>query len=160
MDQNKSDKLVYAGFRIRTLATLIDMVITAPFFIAIIYLLGQNEYTLIRIDDDFYSQLENINVSASNRISDIISWVISISYSVFFISSKKQATIGKRVCEIYVATKDGHKLGKLRALARFFASILSVLLLGIGFIMIAFTKEKTALHDLICGTRVFRGKIN
>lgn len=160
MEQEKSIKLVYAGFRIRTLATLIDMVVTAPFFIAVIYLLGQNDYTLIQIDDDFYSKLETINVSASNRISDIISWTISIGYSVFFISSKKQATIGKRICEIYVATKDGHKLTKLRACARFFASILSVLTFGIGVIMIAFTHEKTALHDLICGTRVFRGKIN
>jgi len=154
------DKLIYAGFWIRVLATLIDMIVTAPFFIAIIYLLGQNDYTLIKIDDDFYSQLETINVSTSNRISDIISWVIAIGYSVFFISSKKQATIGKRICEIYVATKDGNKLSKLRALARFFASVLSFVTLGIGFIIIAFTHEKTALHDLICKTRVFRGKVN
>lgn len=160
MDQDKSDKLIYAGFWIRVLATLIDMMVTAPFFIAIIYLLGQNDYTLIKIDDDFQSYMETVNASTSNRISDIMSWIISISYSVFFISSKKQATIGKRTCGIYVATKDGHKLSKLRAIARFFASILSFVTCGIGFIMIAFTSEKTALHDIICKTRVFRGKIN
>jgi uncharacterized RDD family membrane protein YckC len=37
---------------------------------------------------------------------------------------------------------------------RFFAKILSAMMLWIGFIIAAFDREKRALHDHICGTRV------
>lgn len=148
----------YAGFWIRLIAALIDIIITLPFFAAIIYLFGTSDYTTIKIDEDFYSYSAKGITSTSNHMVDLVSWIIAICYSVFFVTSKKQATIGKRVCNIYVATADGHKLSKLRALARFFTSMISLLLFGLGFLMVAFTKEKTALHDLICGTRVFLGK--
>jgi uncharacterized RDD family membrane protein YckC len=46
----------------------------------------------------------------------------------------------------------------MKALARALASLLTAATLGLGFLMVIFTKEKIALHDLICGTRVFHGK--
>lgn len=150
----------YAGFWIRLIATIIDIIVTLPFFAIIIYLFGTSDYTTIKIDEDFYSYSAKGVTSTSNHIVDGISWVLAICYSVFFITSKKQATIGKRICNIYVVTENGGKLSKLRAIARFFASIISLLIFGLGFLMVAFTKEKTALHDLICGTRVFLGKAN
>jgi hypothetical protein len=43
-----------------------------------------------------------------------------------------------------------------RAIGRYFAKLLSMLILGIGYIMVAFDSEKRGLHDMICDTRVVR----
>jgi uncharacterized RDD family membrane protein YckC len=59
---------------------------------------------------------------------------------------------------IYVGNRDGSKLSAAKAIARALARYLSAATLGIGYLPIIFTTEKTALHDLICNTRVFHGK--
>jgi uncharacterized RDD family membrane protein YckC len=147
---------IYAGFWVRFCATVIDMIITTPVMWAAFHLVGFDPSHLPTLDQ----MLAGIQVeeTPAKRAADFVSWVISISYSVWFLTSKKQATPGKRIMGIYVATKDGKPLSVNLCFARFFMTILSALLCGMGFVMIAFTKEKTALHDLICNTRVFYGK--
>jgi len=49
---------------------------------------------------------------------------------------------------------DGEAISLARGVGRYFALILSSLLLGIGLLMAAFTQRKQALHDLICDTLV------
>ncbi len=153
---NPNNQEIYAGFWVRLCATFIDMIITAPIIWAAFHIIGFDMTSLPTVEQ----MLEGIQPAETTekRIADFVSWIISIAYSVYFITSKQQATPGKRIMNIYIATKDGRKLTVNRCFARFFASILSGLLLGVGFVMIAFTKEKTALHDLICNTRVFYGK--
>jgi len=147
---------IYAGFWVRFSAALLDMVITAPIIWAAFHIIGF-DFTNLPTMQQMMAGIEPDETSGK-KIADFVSWVISITYSVYFITSKQQATPGKRIMNIYIATRDGKKLSVNRCFARFFASILSGLLLGIGLLMIAFTKEKTALHDLICNTRVFYGK--
>ena len=65
-------------------------------------------------------------------------------------------TIGKRIFGLYVLRPDGSKLGFGRAFARWLATNLSLILLGIGFLMIAFRRDKRGLHDLICDTMVVK----
>ena len=65
-------------------------------------------------------------------------------------------TVGKRALGLYVLRPDGAKAGFGRALARYFAGILSMLLVGIGYLMIGFRSDKRGLHDLICDTVVAR----
>ena len=59
-------------------------------------------------------------------------------------------------CGIKIVTADGGKVTYLRACARHFAEFLSAIILGIGYLMVAFDREKRALHDHICNTRVIR----
>ncbi len=68
------------------------------------------------------------------------------------------ATPGKRLCKLHLSVgKDSHAgIGFPRALLRILGYLLSGLLLGIGFLMIAFSKSKRGLHDLIAGTEVHR----
>ena len=49
-----------------------------------------------------------------------------------------------------------HQMSFGRATGRHFAKYISALLLGIGFIIAAFTAKKQALHDLIAETLVLR----
>jgi uncharacterized RDD family membrane protein YckC len=50
----------------------------------------------------------------------------------------------------------GARLSFLRATGRHFAKYISAIIAGIGFLMVAFTKRKRGLHDMIAGTMVIR----
>ena len=147
----------YAGFWVRFFAGFLDLIFLLPLLAILIYFFGVNEYEMIKIDDDFHSY-SYLGASASNRFVDFISYGLSIAYLTYFVASKKQATLGKRILGIYVGNRDGSKLTWQKSLARAAASILTSLTLGLGFLMLIFTKEKTALHDILCNTRVFHGK--
>ena len=149
----------FAGFWVRFFAGLLDTAFLLPLIAALIYFFGTSEYEMIKIDDDFHSY-SYLGASSTNRFVDLISYGIGIVYLCYFIASKKQATLGKRLLGIYVANPDGSKLSWQKSLARALSSILTSMTLGLGFILLIFTKEKTALHDIICNTRVFHGKKN
>ena len=83
-----------------------------------------------------------------------IAFVLGAAYYVVF-WGLKGATPGKRVLGLAVAAEDGTTpIGMSRATLRLLGYLASSLLLGIGFLMIAF--GGTALHDRIAGTRVVR----
>jgi len=55
---------------------------------------------------------------------------------------------------IKVVRSDGRRISLGRGIGRFFAFLLSGLLLYIGYLMAAFTQRKQGLHDMICDTLV------
>lgn len=67
-----------------------------------------------------------------------------------------QTTIGKRLLGLYVLRTDGSKIGPGRALARYLASIVSVIILHIGHLIIGMRRDKRGLHDLTCDTKVVK----
>jgi uncharacterized RDD family membrane protein YckC len=75
-------------------------------------------------------------------------------YEAMMLSSEKQATLGKMVLGIAVTDLNGGRISFGRATGRHFAKWLSALILGIGFLMVAFTEKKQALHDMIADTLV------
>jgi uncharacterized RDD family membrane protein YckC len=90
--------------------------------------------------------------SPAYGISTVIQWL----YFALMESSSKQATLGKMAIGIRVTDLEGNRIGFGRATGRYFAKILSALIIGIGFLMAAFTQRKQALHDLIAGTLVVK----
>jgi uncharacterized RDD family membrane protein YckC len=147
----------YAGFWVRLFAGLLDLIFISPIVFLLIYYFGISEYQSFRISGDLYNY-KDLSISTQSKFADYISYVVSIIYLTYFISRKSQATLGKRVMGIYVGNPDGSKLIWQRSLARALASMVTSMTLGLGFLIVAFTKEKTALHDIICNTRVFHGK--
>ena len=73
-------------------------------------------------------------------------------YFVIFQSSEKRSTFGMRVCDIKIHDEHFNRLGFWRLTGRYFATGLSGIILLIGFFMIAFTKRKQGLHDLVART--------
>lgn len=71
-------------------------------------------------------------------------------------SSRSQATPGKLAVGIKVVGPDGARISFGRATGRFFATGLSNLTLGIGYVMAGFTPKKQALHDMIANCFVVR----
>lgn len=91
-----------------------------------------------------------VDETTSSTIATLLGWL----YYAGMESSSRQATLGKSLMGIYVAGLDGQRISFLRATGRYFAKILSALILMIGFLMAAFTARKQALHDKIASTLV------
>jgi uncharacterized RDD family membrane protein YckC len=79
-----------------------------------------------------------------------ITWL----YSALLESSEWQATLGKKACGLVVTDMHGDRITFARASGRFFASYFSGFILGIGYLMAAFTEKKQTLHDMIAETLV------
>jgi uncharacterized RDD family membrane protein YckC len=126
----------YAGFWRRFVAVLIDGLILSIVLIPL---------SLIFRDPDQQTTIYS-------PISTLINWL----YFAFMESSDRQATLGKMAMGIVVTDLEGNKIGFGRATGRYFAKILSALILLIGFIMAAFTAKKQGLHDMIASTLVVK----
>ena len=130
------------GFWVRVVAAIIDSIVVFALSLPIYPLLGVEIATLISSD-------------ASFSVADLVSLTLSFLYSPVLISLWS-TTIGKRALNLYVVRSDGGRCSFWRALGRTFASILSAIPFGIGYLMVAFREDKRALHDLIADTAVIR----
>ncbi len=149
----------YAGFWVRLFAGLLDCIFLMPLCLLTIYFSGNSDFESLIIQNNTQS-LEYLGATTHNSFSNLITYGISIAYVTYFLTNKKQATFGKRIMGIYVGNRDGSKLSFAKAMARAAASILTATTIGLGFIIVIFTKEKISLHDFLCSTRVFHGKKN
>jgi len=141
----------YAGFWIRVAAYIIDQIAISVVFMAVSFVIGiVFGIAAGRPGSDGAAVLTGLVLVAE--------LIIFVGYHMISLSSRWQATPGKRLCRIHVIRTDGRKVGPGLALGRYLSWWLSAMILYIGFIMIAFTDQKQGLHDMICGTRVIYGK--
>ncbi|WP_053366721.1 RDD family protein [Bacillus sp. FJAT-27245] len=87
---------------------------------------------------------------------NFLSLILGIAYKAGMEGSSNQATLGKMAMGIKVIGPDGGRISYGRAIGRYFATILSSLILGIGYLMALWTKEKRTLHDFIADTYVIK----
>ena len=66
-------------------------------------------------------------------------------------------TAGKALLGVKVVRADGSRVSYRRALGRYLAVFATWFTFGLGFIVIALTPDRRALHDYACDTRVIRG---
>ena len=57
---------------------------------------------------------------------------------------------------IKVTDLHGNRIGFGRASGRYFGKFISAMIIGIGYVMAAFTKRKQGLHDMMAGCLVIR----
>jgi uncharacterized RDD family membrane protein YckC len=125
-----SAQVSYGGFWIRTLAALIDGLIVGV--------------------ADFFLR------PRVGEVYPLISLVGDWLYFSLMESSASQGTVGKIVCGLRVTDTQGRRISFGRATGRYFAKILSALILLIGYLMVGWTRQKRGLHDFIAGTLVVR----
>ena len=137
-----------AGFGIRLAAFLIDYVVSTAFgFVVLLipaivmYMAGYSE-----LNDD----------QGADSLLDVVYTIYLINFwgiGYYAIGwSRWSTTVGKRIFNLYAVRTDGSKIGFWRTLARAAAYILFY----VGFLLIAFRKDKRGLHDLMCDTIVVR----
>ncbi len=95
-----------------------------------------------------------ITMGTAMIITTVLAWL----YFAVLESSPWQATLGKLALGIRVTDLNGQRIGFPRALGRYPAKFLSTIILGIGFLMVAWTRRKQGLHDMIAGTLVLNGR--
>ena len=136
----------YSGFWLRLVAYMIDMAILGalPLIVALI------------IAPIFFTGSWGITLLGVGIFIIPVVGTTGWLYYALMESSSYQATLGKRALRLRVVGMHGEPVSFGRATARFFAKMLSSILL-IGFIMAAFTEKKQALHDRIAGCVVIRG---
>ena len=128
--------MIYAGFWKRFAAALIDGLITTILgvivggFFEILY---------------GYSTRTSAGAESLLIVGLLVGWI----YFSSFESSNKQATLGKMALGVKVTDLKGHRIGFGKASVRYFGKFLSTLIIFIGYIMVAFTKRKQGLHDII-----------
>ena len=91
--------------------------------------------------------------------ANTLGWIVGVGCLILYRAigwSIWSTTVGKRIFNLYVVRTDGSKIGFWLALARCLCYLVSELLLLVGFLLIAFRKDKRGLHDLICDTMVVR----
>jgi uncharacterized RDD family membrane protein YckC len=94
---------------------------------------------------------------ASIAIRALINMAIGVAYEAYFVSTRG-GTLGKLALGLKIIRADGSGVPVGLAVGRYFAQILSALILYIGYIMAGFDPEKRSLHDRICETRVIYSK--
>ncbi|MGK7901692.1 MAG: RDD family protein [Hormoscilla sp.] len=154
--------MVYASLWRRTVASIIDLLVLAVCYYLIVSLLV---FVIHKIAADLYIEVDGmIDVEAGTR-AELNMFALSLyptlfSFSLLYhtvlMSSAKQGTFGKMAMGIIVTDMNGNKISCRKATVRFFSSILSILTLGIGYLMAGFTKKKQTLHDVIAGSLVLK----
>ncbi|MBW8824035.1 MAG: RDD family protein [Xanthomonadales bacterium] len=138
--------VVYAGFWKRVAAAIID---TFAIGIPVAILIGIVA-AIFGIQNNF-----GRGFGSTNPGMTVVSWLLqAVVFAWFYSSASMMATPGKLAIGIKVVRSDGETLTFLRGFGRYFAYMLSGLMIGIGYLMAAFTDRKQALHDMICDTVV------
>ena len=136
----------YIGFGKRLLAYIIDMVL---FMIVLMLISGVVTLLMVKTSNNPQESLESFN-----SIMNIFIPLAFLLYFALMESSAKQGTLGKMLMKIKVINAEGERLSKKDAFIRNIARYLSGIILGLGYIMIMFTKDKQSLHDKLAKTYV------
>ncbi|MCX6233364.1 MAG: RDD family protein [Bacteroidetes bacterium] len=155
--------VTYAGFWWRFLAYIIDdfilsfvnFVLIAPVWailgLSFFGMMGHENYSCDESWLGFIGPFVGVVIYAV-VVSTCVQWL----YFALMESSKHQATLGKMAIGAKVTDMQGGRISFARATGRYFAKILSGMILMIGYIMAGFTEKKQALHDILAETLVIK----
>jgi uncharacterized RDD family membrane protein YckC len=150
-----------AGFWIRLLASIIDSLLIGmammpiSFLVTFLPLILGGSFRNPRLDQD-PSTFFLITI-----LSQVAYLLISLTAHFFYFGwfyKNKGASPGKMVLKLKVVNfQTGQNIGYGKtALRDLLGKFISVITLGIGYLMIAFREDKRALHDLIADTQVLQ----
>ncbi len=117
----------HAGFWVRVVAALIDSVIIAAIGFIVRQIIGD---------------------------SDPITIIIGAGYHIGMWVKNDGMTFGKKIMGIKVIQTNGQAIDIKTGVIRYIGYIVSGMVLGIGFIWVAFDKNKQGWHDKIANTFV------
>jgi uncharacterized RDD family membrane protein YckC len=155
----------YAGFGVRFIASIIDTFILALPIGLLIYFLSDGDWF------DFSSYEQSIKLALAGNPDALslqtdtsMKWELLFEFSVLVVTilfweKFKGTTPGKKFVGVRIVdAKTLQDISNIQAITRSIGYIASSLPLGIGFLMIAFRKDKRGLHDLLADTLVIVDK--
>ena len=148
----ESSCFCYAGFWRRVFALLIDILILAALSGIVGFLIGAVVGLLLGVAGIDIFSIQVVCGFLGNILGLILNWL----YFTLSESGDNQATLGKRAVGIIVTDLDGKPISFGKANSRYWSKIISGLILGIGYLMAAFTRRRQALHDFMSGCLVIK----
>lgn len=156
------NKVRYAGFWIRFLASFFDTLFLAVPIAIIIYIIsGGNWFDFSQYQQNIQSAMAgNASQALTNSPQMSIKWELLFEFSVLVITvifwkKYKGATPGKKFVHIKIVDAKTFKdISSKQALTRSIGYIASTFIFLIGFLMVAFRKDKRSLHDILADTYV------
>lgn len=145
-----SGPVVLAGFRKRLAAHVIDSII----LVVVGGIVGMMIGGIMGAALGFGGETSGGAFLAIQVVTQLVSIGLTAAYYASFHASRSMATLGKMAIGIKVVRTDGDQITLARGVGRYFATLISALMLCIGYLMAAFTDRKQALHDMICDTLV------
>jgi uncharacterized RDD family membrane protein YckC len=140
-----------AGFWLRSVAFLVDAGLVALLATGGAMLVDMAVQIGGTISSAPEAGLEWLETTATS----LIVVLIALCYFTLFVGLHGQ-TPGKMLLGLKIIRITGEEVGYGRALVRWIGQCLGLLPLGVGFLMVAFSRRKQALHDKIAGTYVVR----
>jgi len=158
---SEAQEVRYAGFWIRFIASLVDtFVLALPIGIVVYFLSDGNWF-------DFSIYQQNLQMAMSGNPNALnmqpqtsMRWELLFEFLVLIVTIvfwKKfgGTTPGKKFVHIKIVdAKTLKDIDNKQAITRSIGYIASSIILFIGFLMIAFRKDKKGLHDLLASTAV------
>ena len=145
----------YGGFWRRVLAFIVDGLIIGAIMLPFGIGLGLAHLAAAFSHEDVTSDMLASMFAASMMVW-LIRVVVSWLYGAGFESSRFQATPGKMLVRVKVTDLEGGRISFARATGRQVGKWVSGIILGIGYLLVAFTDRKQGLHDMIASTLVRR----
>ena len=151
----------YAGFWIRFVASFLDTLFLALPVGILIYFLSDGSWF------DFTQYQTNLQMAMAGNAHALekqphtsMQWELLFEFSLLIVTLLfwkrwQGATPGKRFVHIQIVdAKSFEAISNTQAITRSLGYIPSTFLLGFGFLLVAFRKDKRSLHDLLAGTCV------
>lgn len=150
--------LPVSGFVPRFAAYVFDAMVLQMLFMLVLYpwrtqLKDLLELAMSQYDFNRDAPPDIVPVLKAQLVLFAIYTPISLVYWVGF-NGRYGATPGKNLVGLRIVDLDGLPIGYRRAFRRYCAEVVSMLPLGMGYLMIAFSPTKQALHDILAGTKV------
>ncbi|MEN8303089.1 MAG: RDD family protein [Campylobacterota bacterium] len=157
----------YAGFWIRFFASFLDTLFLALPVAAVIYFLSDgNWFDFSQFQQNIqYAMSGNADKALANQPQTSLKWELLFEVSVLIVTiifwrRWRGATPGKRFVHIKIVdAKTLKDIDNRQAITRSLGYIISTLALLIGFIMVAYRKDKRGLHDLLADTVVIHEEV-
>ncbi len=103
-------------------------------------------------------RLDPVTMAEQNEDLTWIIWPFGLLYASLMEASQRRATLGKMALAIEVVADDAVRISFLRAALRNCLKIVSILPIGIGFMMAGWTTRRQSLHDIMsrCTVKIAR----
>jgi len=138
--------LPYAGFQLRAVAFILDLIVTGSFFL----LFFTVAFLPVAIAGD--SQLSGTEEQWVYVV--LLSYIPFVPLLFFGLWTWRGQSVGMMAVRIEVTDRDGEPLSLSRALLRTLVWPLSMFPLAVGAAPVALDQERRALHDMLAGTVV------
>ena len=156
------DDVKYAGFWVRFTASFLDTLFLALPVAVVIYLLSNGNWFDLSIYQQnlIYAINGNAAAALAHQPQTSFTWELVFEISVLVVTIVfwrrwRGATPGKKIVKIKIVdAKTFDDITNKQAITRSLGYIISTIPFLLGFIIVAFRKDKRAFHDLLAGTAV------